>query len=126
MTSHEMLIELEHTLHQGDNQFSIIHQKTTTTTTVGWRDIEEDPDIFNYISSCTTGKGATATTLLVSITNNYPHLQRLEKPIDDLAVSFAGRWYIFPNKYCGLKSCMIGVFTKVLPDGVNWNNNNNI
>ena len=78
MTPHEMLTKLAHTHHLSDNQFSIIYQKPTTTTTAGWRDIEEDPDISNYVSSCTAGKGATATALLVSITNNHPHLQRLE------------------------------------------------
>ena len=120
MSPHEMLIELARTLHQSDNQFSIIHQKTTTTTTVGCQEIEVDSDMSNYTSSCTTAKGATSTTLLVSITNNYSNLQQLERLIDNLAVSFAGRWHICPDIFCGLKSCMVGVFTNVLPDGVNW------
>ena len=50
-----------------------------------------------------------------------PHIQHVEKPIDDLAYSFAGRWNNFLDRFCGLKSCMVGVFTNVLLDGVNWN-----
>ena len=115
MSPHDMLIELARTLYQSDNQFSIIHQKTTTTTTVGWREIKADPDMSKYTSSCTTAKGATSTTLLVSITNNYTNLQQLERPIDDLAVSFAGRWHVCPDRFCGLKSCMVGVFTNAPP-----------
>ena len=120
MSPHEMLIELTNTLHRSNNEFSIIHQKTTTTTTVGRRDIEVDPDISNYVSSCTEGKGANATTLLVCITSNYPYCQHVERPIDDLAYSFAGRWHNFPDRFCALKSCMVGFFTNVLPDRVNW------
>ena len=90
MSPHDMLIELAHTLQQSDNQFSIIHQNKTTITTAGLREIDEDPDVSNYTSSCTTAKGATSTTLLVQITNNYDNFQQIDRPIDDLAYSFAG------------------------------------
>ena len=80
--------QLARTLQQNDNQFTIIHQKTATT--VGLRDIEVDTDVSNYTSSCTRAKGATSTTLLIRITNNHTNLQQIERPIDDLAISFAG------------------------------------
>ena len=118
MSSHEMLIELARTLQQTDNQFSIIHQKTATT--VRLRDIKVDTDVSNYTSSCTTAKGATSTTLPIRITNNHNNLQQMEQPIDDLAMSFAGKWHIIPDRFCGMRSCMVGIFTNVLPDGVNW------
>ena len=87
---------------------------------IRWQEIADDPEMSKYTSSCTTAKEATSTALLVSITNNYTNLQRVERPINNLAVSFAGRWNICPDRFCGLKFCMVGVFTNVLPDGVNW------
>ena len=71
----------------------ILHHSSenTTTTTVEWQEIADDPDISKYTSSCTTAKGATSTTLLVSITNNYTNLQQVERTINNQAVSFPGR-----------------------------------
>ena len=120
MSPHEMLFNIAATLHEAGNQFSIVHQQTATP--VGVNDIEIDEDVSNYTSSCTTPKGDTSsTTLLICITNNYDNFQHNERPIDDLAIAMqGGKWHICPDRFCGQRSGMIGVFANVLPGGVNW------
>ena len=82
---HEMLIEFAKNLQASNSEYSVIHQKTDTITTVSMRDIEADTNIYNYVSSCTYVRGAKSTTLLVRITNNHHHVQHMENPIEDLA-----------------------------------------
>ena len=120
MSPHEMLFNIAVTLRDAGNQFSIVHQ--TTATPVGVSDIEVDEDVTNYTSSSTTPKGDTSsTTLLICITNNSSNFQHNERPIDNLAISIkGGKWHICPDRFCGQRSGMIGVFVNVLPGGVNW------
>jgi len=124
MEPQEMLYNIAIALRGEENQFSIIQQNTKTP--VSPDDIEQDDefDISKYASSCTTPRGDTATTvsttLLICITNNHDNAQHNEHPIDDLAISMQGKWHICPDRFCGLRSGMIGVFTEALPDGVNW------
>ena len=124
MEPQEMLYNIAIALRGEENQFSIIQQNTKTPVSAD--DIEQDDefDISKYASSCTTPRGDTATTvsttLLICITNNNDNAQHNEHPIDDLAISMQGKWHICPDRFCGLRSGMIGVFTEALPDGVNW------
>ena len=124
MEPQEMLYNIAIALRGEENQFSIIQQNTKTPVSAD--DIEQDDefDISKYASSCTTPRGDTATTvsttLLICITNNHDNAQHNEHPIDDLAISMQGKWHICPDRFCGLRSGMIGVFTEALPDGVNW------
>ena len=97
MSPHEMMNTLVNTLFDSNNNFSVIHQKTETTTTVSVRDIEAETDIYNFVSSCAGLHGSKSTTLLLCITNNNHHIQHLENPIDDLVRYFNGRWNIFPD-----------------------------
>ena len=120
MSPHEMLVYFANFLYENDNHFSILHQKTEEPTTVTASEIEADSDIGNFTSSCSSLKGARATILLVSITNNNPNIQHGDNPIADLVHQFEAGWYIFPDIFCGLRSGMVGVFTNVLPEGVNW------
>ena len=124
MEPQEMLYNIAVALRGEKNQFSIVQQQTKTP--VSSEDINQDDefDISKYASSCTTPRGDTATTvsttLLICITNNHDNAQHNEHPIDDLAISMQGKWHICPDRFCGLRSGMIGVFTEALPDGVNW------
>jgi len=115
MLPHEMLFNIATTLQEAKKQFSIVHQQTATP--VGVNDIEIDEDVYNYASSCTTPKGDTSsTTLLICITNNYDNFQHNERPIDNLAIAMQGeKWHICPDRFCGQRSGMIGVFANVLP-----------
>ncbi len=119
MSPHEMLYNIALALQREDHQFSIVHQQTGIPVSAD--EIHEDEDIFNYASSSTTPKGDTAsTTLLIRITNNYDNAQHNVNPIDNLAITMQGKWHICLDKFCGKLSSMIGVFTDVLPHGVNW------
>ena len=119
MSPHEMLYHIAVALCGENHQFSIVHQQTGNPVSVD--DIHNDNDISNYVSSCTTPRGDTAsTTLLIRITNNYDNAQHNKHPIDDLVISMQGKWHICPNRFCGKQSSMIGVFTDVLPNGANW------
>ena len=100
-----MLVYFTNSLYENNNHFSILHQKTEEPTTVTASKIEADSDIDNFTSSCTSLKGAKATIIWVSVTNN--------NLIANLVHQFEGRWDI-------LKSGMVGVFTNVLPEGINW------
>ena len=99
MSLHEMTITFANALYENNNDLSIIHQKTETTTTVTARYIKADTDIYNFVSSCTGLQGAKSTTLLVCITNNNQHLHHLGNPIDDLVHRFEGRWNLFPDRF---------------------------
>ena len=124
MEPQEMLYNIAIALRGEKNQFSIIQQKTKTPVSSDDIDQEDEFDISKYASSCTTPRGDTATTvsttLLICITNNHDNAQHNKHPIDDLAISMQGKWHICPDRFCGLRSGMIGVFTEALPDGVNW------
>ena len=116
MSPHEMLINIANTLRLSNNQFFILSQKTATP--VGVSDIEVDAYVTNFTSSSTTPKGENpSTTHLLCITNNFDIFQYIERLIDDLAISLTGKWHICPVRFCGQRSCMIGVFANVLPAG---------
>ena len=117
---HDMLIELTNTFYNSGNHFFLIHQKTGEITAVTRREIADSHEISNFVSSYTNIPKASSTSLLVRIASNQANLQHIERPIDDLACSFTGRWTIHPDCFQGKKSCMIGVFSNIIHEGVSW------
>ena len=119
MSPHEMLFNIALALQRENHQFSIVHQHSGIPVSVD--EIHDDEDVSNYASNCFTPKGETAsTTLLIRITNNHDNAQNNVNPLDNLTITMNGKWHIYLDKFCGKASGMIGVFTDVLPFGVNW------
>ena len=119
MSPHEMIYNIARALQRENNQFSIVHQHSRIPVSVD--EVHDDEDITNFASNCYTPKGETAsTTLLIRITNNHDNAQNDVNPLDNLTITMNGKWHIYLDKFCGKASGMIGVFTDVLPFGVNW------
>ena len=94
-----MLVELTRTFYNSDNNFFLIHQDTDEITAVTSREIEDHHNISNFVSSYTNIPKASSTSLLVRIASNQANLQHIERPIDDLACSFTGRWTIHLDSF---------------------------
>ena len=116
----DMLIELTDTFSNSGNHFFLIHQNTDKITAVTSQEIAESHEISNFVSSYTNIPKASSTSLLIHIASNQANLQHIERPIDDHACSFTGRWTIHPNRFQGGKSCMIGIFSNIIHEGVSW------
>ena len=120
MSAQDMLIELTDTFSNSGNHFFLIHKNTDKITAMSSQEIAESHDDSNFVRSLTNIPKATSTSLLVRIASNQANLQRVERPIDDLACSLTGRWTIHPDRFQGEKSCMIGVFSNIIHEGVSW------
>ena len=96
-----MIIEFIDNLSNNGNHYFLIHQNTDNITAVASHEISESPDIYNFVSSYTNIPKASSTSLLVRIASNQANLQRAERPMDDLACRFKGRWTIHPNSFQG-------------------------
>ena len=107
----DMLIELTDTFSNSGNHFFLIHQNTNKITAVTSQEMAESHEISNFVSSYTNIPKASSTSLLIRIASNQANLQHIERPIDDLACSFTGRWTIHPNRFQRKKSFMIGIFS---------------
>ena len=93
----DMLIKLTDTFSNSGNHFFLIHQHTGKITAVTSQEIAESHEISNFVSSYTNIPKASSMSLLVHIASNQANLQHIERPIDDLACSFTGRWTIHPD-----------------------------
>ena len=96
---HDMLVELTDMFYNSDNNFFLIYQNTDEVTAVTRLNIVDSRDISNAVSSYTNIPKASSMSLLVCITSNQANLHQSERPIDDLACSFTGRWTIYPDHF---------------------------
>ena len=117
---HEMLIDLIDALSSDDKHYFLAKQNTDTITAVTRDDITMNPDIYNFVSSYTNLPKASSTSLLIRIASNQANNQHNERPIDDILYKLEGKWTIHPDKFQGKKSCMVGVFSKIIHEGVSW------
>ncbi len=116
----EMLIELIDALSSDGNHYFLVKQNTDTITAVTSDDITENPDIYNFVSSYTNLPKASSTSLLIRIASNQANNQHNERPIDNISYKLEGKWTIHPDNFQGKKSCMVGVFSNIIHEGVSW------
>jgi hypothetical protein len=115
-----MLIELIDALSSVGNHYFLVKQNTDTITAVTSDDITANSDIYNFASSYTNLPKAKSTSLLIRIASNQANNQHNERPIDNISYKLEGKWTIHPDNFQGKKSCMVGVFSNIIHEGVSW------
>ena len=115
-----MLIKLIDALSRNGNQYFLVQQKTDTITAVTSYDITANSDISNFASSYTNLPKAKSTSLLIRIASNQANNRHNERPIDAISYTLEGKWTIHPDNFQGKKSCMVGVFSNIIHEGVSW------